>query len=178
MFLFYSKAISNKAEKGISDFKWSIFFVVSAILIVLIIGFNDMKSPIIVLTIIPFGLGSACLTLLLHNISTYGFFSVIGGIGMIGVIVNDSIVMIDKLNRSAPKNIKDILKISSSRIRAVIMTTVTTVIGVLPTAYGLFGHDSMLSEMMLVMGWGLLFSTIIIYCLSYNLLYFSSRKLD
>ncbi len=158
---FLLKGDIEQSRKGISDFKWSIYTVIFGILVILIIGFNNLSSPMIVMTIIPFGLGSACLTLLLHGVKVYGFFSVIGAIGMIGVIVNDAIVMIDKLNSESPDNIHDILKVSSSRIRAILMTTVTTVIGILPTAYGLFGHDSMLSEMMLVMGWGLLFSTLI-----------------
>ena len=158
---FMLKGEIEQSRKGISDFKWSIYLVIFSIFIILVINFNNISSPFIVLSIIPFGLGSACLTLILHGMKIYGFFSVIGAIGMIGVIVNDAIVMIDKLNSSSPKNIDEILIVASSRLRAVLMTTITTVIGVLPTAYGLFGYDGMLSEMMLIMGWGLFFSTII-----------------
>ena len=96
---------------------------------------------------------------------------------MIGVIVNDAIVMIDKLNASNPTSIEDILNVSASRIRAILMTTVTTVVGILPTAYGFFGHDSMLSEMMLVMGWGLAFATFVTLVLVPTLyLTFKARK--
>ena len=158
---FLLKGEIEDSRKGISDFRRSILMVIFGILVILIIGFNDLKSPLIIVALIPFGLGSACLTLLAHGQYTYGFFSVIGGIGMIGVMVNDAIVMVDKINRSQNRNMNDILVASSSRIRAVSMTTVTTVAGILPTAYGLFGYDSMLGEMMLVMGWGLLLSTLI-----------------
>ena len=41
------------------------------------------------------------------------------------------------------------------------VTTITTVVGVIPTAYGIGGYDSLLAEMMLTMGWGLLIGTAI-----------------
>jgi len=54
-----------------------------------------------------------------------------------------------------------IAAISQTRLRAVFLTTLTTVVGVLPTAYGLAGYDAMLAEMMLSLAWGLIFGTAI-----------------
>ena len=54
-----------------------------------------------------------------------------------------------------------IARVAQTRLKAVILTTLTTVAGVLPTAYGLAGYDAMLSEMMLALAWGLLFGTVI-----------------
>ena len=87
---------------------------------------------------------------------------------MIGVVINDSIVLINKFNESIQPQELDqtnylptIAKISATRLRAVVVTTITTVAGLFPTAYGLGGYDSMLAEMMLAMGWGLLFGMFI-----------------
>ena len=41
------------------------------------------------------------------------------------------------------------------------MTTITTAAGIMPTAYGVFGYDSMLAEMMLAISWGLVFGTFV-----------------
>jgi multidrug efflux pump subunit AcrB len=92
-------------------------------------------------------------------------------------VVNDSIVLLDKLEKeyNDPKHgdtpIQRVANITKTRLRAVLLTTITTVAGLLPTAYGVFGYDSMLSEMMLTLAWGLVFGTIItlvlvpaIYC--------------
>ena len=54
-----------------------------------------------------------------------------------------------------------IASIAKTRLRAVILTTVTTVAGLVPTAYGFTGYDAMLAEMMLALTWGLLFGTCI-----------------
>ena len=54
-----------------------------------------------------------------------------------------------------------IARIASTRLRPILLTTLTTVVGILPTAYGFAGFDSMLAEMMLTMGWGLAFGTLI-----------------
>ena len=85
---------------------------------------------------------------------------------MAGVVVNDAIVMIDLLEAEFRDDqesdlLQIISKLSSTRLRAVSLTTITTVAGIFPTAYGLAGYDSMLGEMMLAMGWGLLFATLI-----------------
>ena len=84
---------------------------------------------------------------------------------MSGVVVNDSIVLIstlkERLSWKKDRLVEEIAKISSSRLRAVLVTTITTVAGLFPTAYGLGGEDAMLAEMMLAMAWGLIFGTFI-----------------
>ena len=102
-----------------------------------------------------------------HGMTNYGFFAVVGTLGMIGVVINDAIVMVAKLEEElGPNGSKsdwrtEISRISSTRLRPVVLTSITTVAGLFPTAYGVAGYDSMLAEMMLAMGWGLVFSTLI-----------------
>lgn len=149
----------SRQAKG--QFLYSIFIVIFLIFLVLLVIFNSLLKPLIILSIVPFGLASIVYILLLHNMSVYGFFSLVGALGMIGVVVNDAIVMISRLEENAKNDDEKISKIAATRLRPIVLTTLTTVVGVLPTAYGFAGHDSMLSEMMLVMGWGLAFGTMI-----------------
>ena len=143
-----------------SDFVLSISLALGLIYLLLIFLFNSFLTPLLVGAIIPFGVIGTIISFWAHGMEQYGFFAVIGTLGMIGVVINDSIVLIDRLKNRLNLNSNDILadiaKISSTRLRAVVITTLTTVAGLFPTAYGLGGYDSMLAEMMLAMGWGLL----------------------
>jgi len=142
-----------------SDFALSIFLVISIIYLLLIFLFDSFLTPLLIGAIIPFGVIGTVFAFWLHGMHQYGFFAVIGTLGMIGVVINDSIVLIDRLNSQLTREgdfFKNISEISSTRLRAIILTTITTVAGLFPTAYGFGGFDSMLSEMMLAMGWGLI----------------------
>jgi multidrug efflux pump subunit AcrB len=72
------------------------------------------------------------------------------------------VVKIRDTVRSTEKVTMDVVSAAArTRLRAVLMTTISTVAGLFPTAYGLAGYDSMLSEMMLAMAWGLITATAI-----------------
>ncbi|MBN2440543.1 MAG: efflux RND transporter permease subunit [Spirochaetales bacterium] len=172
----FSGEIQDTRESS-KDFSYAIIFTVVFIYMILALTLNSLSKPFIILLAIPFGCVGIIFTLNLHGMMVYGFFSVIGALGLAGVIVNDSIVLLTKLDReyknpefgAAP--VEKVANIAKTRLRAVLLTTFTTVAGLLPTAYGVFGYDSMLAEMMLTMAWGLMFGTIItlvlvpsIYC--------------
>jgi len=147
------------------EFTDSVIMVVVLIYMILVIMFDSLAKPFIVLSVVPFGLAGIVFVLIAHGMSVYGFFAAIGALGMIGVVINDAIVMIDKLDNTLAKSkefsLELIAKTAATRLRPVVVTTVTTVVGVLPTAYGLGGYDSLLAEMMLTMGWGLAVGTLI-----------------
>lgn len=115
---------------------------------------------------IPFGIVGVALAFWLHGKVLFGFFAAIGVLGLAGVVINDSIIMLTKLDREFGNPARErvngqIAQIAQTRLRAVILTTLTTVAGVMPTAYGLAGYDAMLAEMMLALAWGLIFGTLI-----------------
>jgi multidrug efflux pump subunit AcrB len=86
---------------------------------------------------------------------------------LMGVIVNDSLVMVSHLNYIKHKSAKLedkivwIAKGSRDRLRAVVLTTLTTMAGVLPLAYGIGGKDEFLQPMVLALGYGLMFGTLL-----------------
>ena len=115
---------------------------------------------------IPFGLIGVVWAFFFHGFSL-SFFMMMGIVGLSGIVVNDSIVMLVKLDKEYDRkkhhtmSKKQIANIAKTRLRAVLLTTLTTVAGLLPTAYGLAGYDAMLAEMMLALAWGLMFGTFI-----------------
>ncbi len=168
--LVFREEIENSRESE-GDFSLAGILVVGLIYVLLIILFNSLVTPLIIGTILPFGIVGVIYTFYAHGLTQFGFFSVIGALGMLGVVINDSIVLIDKFegffdheNTEGYTKIDYIRKIaglSTTRLRAIIITTLTTVAGLLPTAYGVGGYDSMLSEMMLAMAWGMMFGMFI-----------------
>jgi multidrug efflux pump subunit AcrB len=158
------------------EFKGSVIMVVILIYLILVLMFNSLTKPFLVLSVVPFGLSGIVYVLVAHGMSVYGFFAAIGALGMIGVVINDAIVMIDMFENHPERSLKAIADISSNRLRPVLLTTLTTVVGILPTAYGLAGYDSMLAEMMLTMGWGLAIGTIFTLVLIPCLYSFSSKE--
>jgi multidrug efflux pump subunit AcrB len=87
-----------------------------------------------------------------------------GVVGLSGVVVNDSLVMVNHINRlrrrSPDKNLLDIVADGAAdRLRAVILTTLTTVVGLLPLAYGFGGTDAYMAPMALALAYGLVFAT-------------------
>lgn len=155
--------VENSRESQ-SDFGTSILMVLGLIYLLLIFLYDSLWTPLLIGAIIPFGIVGSVLAFYFHGMEHYGFFSIVGTLGMIGVVINDSIVLIDKLNENLDSDenlLSRIAKISSTRLRAIFITTFTTVAGLFPTAYGVGGYDSMLAEMMLAMCWGLLFGMFI-----------------
>lgn len=127
--------------------------------------FKSLGQPLIVMSAIPFAVIGVIFAFLIHG-QPFSFLAFLGIVGLAGVVVNDSIVLVDCANQLRIENPKmstfDILmEAGNIRLRAVILTTVTTVLGLLPTAYGIGGKDPFLVPMALAFGWGLAFATFI-----------------
>ncbi len=164
--LSFAGEVKNTRESR-ADLFSAIILVVLLIYVVLAILFNSLVRPLIIMLAIPFGVVGIVLAFWLHGKVLFGFFAAIGALGLAGVVVNDAIIMLVKLDReydartSHDQADEQIARIAQTRLRAVILTTLTTVAGILPTAYGFAGYDAMLAEMMLALSWGLIFATAI-----------------
>jgi multidrug efflux pump subunit AcrB len=115
---------------------------------------------------VPLGLIGVIWAYASHDIPI-SLFALLGVTGLSGVVVNDSIVMVTSLNATGSEHasvselIDEVATIAAERLRPVLLTTLTTVAGVMPTAYGLGGRDALLSPMSLALGYGLIFGTTI-----------------
>jgi multidrug efflux pump subunit AcrB len=130
----------------------------------LMLLFESVTQPFIVLITIPFGVVGVVLAFMLHGITQASFFAGIGLVGLAGVVVNDALVMVAHLNHLKRQyKGRDMTAIiaegAANRLRPVILTTVTTVAGLLPLTYGIGGADEMMAPMAMALGYGLLFAT-------------------
>ena len=130
---------------------------------ILATAFNSLTQPLLILLAVPYGLFAAIYSLKFHG-EPLSFLAFLGLIGLSGVTVNDSVVLIDYINRQRKKfdNKYDaVLDACKTRLRPVILTSVTTVLGLAPIAYGIGGNDPFLKPMALTMTWGLAFGTVL-----------------
>lgn len=162
----FAGEVRDSRESG-RNFLLAVTAVIALIFMVLILLFNSFRKSLLIMLTIPFGLAGVILSFFMHGIDIYGFFAVIGTIGLAGVIVNDAIIMLTRLDEetagatSFSERLEATAKAASTRVRAVLLTTMTTVAGMLPTAYGWAGYDPMLSQMMLALSWGLCAGTVV-----------------
>jgi multidrug efflux pump subunit AcrB len=146
----------------------------AAIFIILVIMFNSLMHPIVVMGAIPLGLIGVIWTFKIAGRSL-GFMALMGVVALIGVVVNDSIVLVTFINEKREEYGDDIAKAvfeaSKGRFRAVILTTVTTVAGLIPIAHPTvsrilsFGantdSDPFIQPMALSFAWGLFFASLV-----------------
>ncbi|MCH2170782.1 efflux RND transporter permease subunit [Myxococcota bacterium] len=144
-----------------------IAFVGITLIITLMLG--SFLEAVFVVAIIPFSVASVILVFFLHG-RPLSMFALLGTIGLAGVVVNASIVMVDSIHRrlltagqinSKTEERNIVMDAVVTRFRPILVTTLTTLGGVLPTAYGLGGYDIVVSPMSLAVGWGLAISTIV-----------------
>ncbi len=134
----------------------SIFLVMSLI-------FDSFSRPFIIMLSLPFCVPGAIITLLIHN---YPLSMMAGAaiIGLMGVVVNASIVLISQFQAEEKDgwiSSDTMASIASTRLRPIILSTLTTVAGLLPTAYGIGGYDPFISQLCAVLAWGLVFGTLV-----------------
>ena len=92
------------------------------------------------------------------------FLAMIGIIALAGVIVNNAIVYLDFVTKEKQKGLdrkQSVIEAGRKRVRAIILTTITTVVGILPTAYGVGGLDPFVVPIALALGWGMAFGSIL-----------------
>lgn len=128
---------------------------------ILAVIFNSIKKPVLIILSIPLGFIGVIVGFLVSG-KALSFLAMIGIIGLAGVIVNASIVLVDTIQEFQKRglNINDALVTASSeRFRPILVTTMTTMAGMIPTAYAIGGSDPLLIPMTLSLAWGLGFGT-------------------
>jgi len=154
---------AEESQESIRSLFATMFVAFIGIYFLLILLFNSFTQPFLVMIAVPFGIVGVILALALHG-EPLSFIAMIGTIGLAGVVVNDSLVLVSYLNelrkQRPDQNIREVVALgTASRLRAIVLTTLTTVAGLLPLAYGIGGTDLFLSPMALALGYGLLFAT-------------------
>jgi multidrug efflux pump subunit AcrB len=154
---------AEESQKAIINIATIFTVAFIGIYFLLVLLFNSFTQPFLVMIAIPFGIVGVIIALILHK-EVLSFLALTGAIGLAGVVVNDSLVLVSHLNELRNQKpdepiVSIVAEGTSNRLRAIILTTLTTAAGLLPLAYGLGGTSLYMSPMALTLGWGLLFAT-------------------
>ena len=138
--------------------------VLLGIYAMLAIPFKSYTQPLIVMAIIPFSIMGALLGHMIMGV-TFSIMSAFGLLAMAGVVVNDSLVMVDFVNRNRPKhkNLIDAVRISGvARFRAIWLTSLTTFAGLTPLVFFEKSVQAQfLVPMAISLGFGVMFATLV-----------------
>ena len=155
---------AKETEESLGGLGRAFSIAIVMIYFMLTVLFRSVSQPLLIMITIPFSIIGALLAFTLHGIPLT-FMGIVGIIGLSGVVVNDNVVMIDFINREIRDNsefpIKRIIDGARQRLRPVILTTLTTVLGLLPTVYGIGGTSNAIVPTVMAMAYGLLFATVI-----------------
>lgn len=139
-----------------------------AIFFILAIQFNNLGYPLIVMAAIPLGIVGIILSFYVHGIlwkpMPLSFFALMGVVALAGVVVNSALILMVFIQRARQQGVScrdAIVQAGRRRLRAVLLTAVTTVVGLLPTAYGWGGSDPFVAPLALALSWGLAFATLV-----------------
>ncbi len=132
----------------------------AVILVLLVVKFNSYRRPAIILATIPLVLIGASAGLLLMG-ANFGFMVILGLFSLSGIITINAIVLIDRIDieRAAGADpFEAIVSASVRRLRPILMTTITTILGLAPL---ILAHDPLFYGMASVIAFGLLVGTIL-----------------
>jgi multidrug efflux pump subunit AcrB len=124
---------AEQTEESMGSLFQAFILAIIGMYFLLILLFNSPTQPLIVMASIPFGIMGVIVTFALHN-EPMGFVAMLGIIGLAGVLVNDSLVLVNHINRlrknRPTENIRELIaEGATDRLRAVILTSLTTVAG-------------------------------------------------
>jgi len=134
-----------------------IFFILAAL-------FKSLLDPFVIMLSIPFAIVGVIIGHMLFGYNLQ-FLSVIGFLALTGIVVNDSLILVDFAKKRLAQGVScydAMLDAGHVRIRPILLTTVTTFLGISPLIFFASGQTAFLSPMAVSLGFGLIFATILI----------------
>jgi len=134
-----------------------IFFILAAL-------FRSLLDPLVVMFAIPFSLVGVVFGHLLFGYNLQ-FLSVIGFLALTGIVVNDSLILVNfakRMRAEGMDRVEALVEAGRVRIRPILLTTITTFLGISPLIFFATGQTAFLSPMAVSLGFGLLFATAVI----------------
>ncbi len=151
----------EERKKAFTSIKEAILLAALLVYMVMASQFENLIHPLIIMLTLPMGFLGAFLFLLIAG-STINVIAGIGFLVMVGIVVNDAIVKIDYTNklRQQGKSVREALMIASKvRLTPILMTTFTTIFGLIPMALMMQEGSELQRPLAIVVIGGLLFST-------------------
>lgn len=155
--------LAEQEQEFLNDARTGFILCLLGIYLTLAWIFASWTRPIVVMAVIPFGLIGAFYGHLSWGVPL-SMFSVVGLIGMTGIIINDSIVLVTTIDEYAKERglIPAIIDGAADRLRAVLLTTATTVLGLAPLLYETSQQAQFLKPTVITLVYGLGFGMVLV----------------
>jgi len=158
------KGKAAEQNDALGDFGVALFIALAVIYIVLAWVFASYGTPLVIMAIVPFGVVGAILG---HYVMGFALniFSLQALMGLAGVMVNDAIVLVTTIKREQKEGVtlhEAVISGTKERLRPVIMTTTTTVVGLLPILFETSQQAQLIQPLAITLVFGLLFSPLLV----------------
>jgi len=161
----YSVVFDNPQEEMEQAIR-SLFIALAAsvvlVYLVLAFQFNSLAIPLVILVTVPLGFIGVVFSLFIFN-STLNLNSMLGTILLAGIVVNNAIIMIDfylKIGPNYRNKIEALVETAGIRFTPIVITTLTTVFGMLPLAIGFGEGSNIVQPLGIAVSGGLVVSTL------------------
>ena len=154
---------SQEMESSLASLRFALGLAVFLVYVIMASTFESLKHPLVILFSVPLATVGAVAGLALfgHSVSVVVF---IGVIVLAGVVVNNAIVLVDTINRLRVEGLPlraAMLRAGTLRVRPILITTATTVLGLLPLAFGVGAGAEMQGPLAVTVIGGLMSSTLL-----------------
>ncbi|ETJ47107.1 efflux RND transporter permease subunit [Pseudoalteromonas agarivorans] len=149
----------DSADEQLRDFAISLMIIFA----LLAIPLRSYSQPLIIMSVIPFGVVGAMFGHVILGMTMSGL-SMFGIIAVAGIVVNDSLVMVDFVNKARAEGMavkQAVMQAGAKRFRAILLTSITTFIGVMPIIMETSLQAKIVIPMAVSLAFGVLFATII-----------------
>jgi multidrug efflux pump subunit AcrB len=154
---------SREQSEAMASLAQGFLFALLAIYALMAIPLKSYSQPLIIMSVIPFGLIGAIVghMILFKAVSV---LSICGIIALSGVVVNDSLIMVDFVNRARKEGrslMESVLTAGTERFRAIVLTSLTTFMGLMPIVFERSLQAQIVIPMAISLAFGILFATVI-----------------
>ena len=154
---------SQRIAESFSSLKYTFILAILLIYMIMAGEFESLMQPLIIMTTVPFSVIGVAFTLFVTN-TPLSSVVVLGVVILAGIVVNNGIVLIDHINvlREEGMDLREaILTGSTNRLRPILITSLTTILGVLPMVLGLGKGDELAQPLAIVTFGGIFVSTLL-----------------
>jgi multidrug efflux pump subunit AcrB len=154
----------KRTQESLDSLKIGFTFALMAILLLLATQFRSYVQPLIIMMAIPFGLIGAIGGHLIMG-QAFTIISIFGIVALSGIVVNDSLILIDFINRAHRNGtavVEAVMESGRSRFRPVLLTSITTIAGLLPLLLERSFQAQFLIPMAVSISFGLLAATLLV----------------
>lgn len=160
-----SRLVGSSQEEGDALVSLALGFLFALLVIyaLMAIPLQSYSQPVIIMSVIPFGLVGAIFGHLILG-QAVSVLSICGIIALAGVVVNDSLIMVDFVNKARKEGLKlvdAVVRSGSERFRAIILTSLTTFMGLMPIVFERSLQAQVVIPMAISLAFGILFATVI-----------------